>query len=79
MANDERFPAGSWFRTHTVRLIGSDGAEIGVVTIAEALQRASDAGLKLVEINTSVDPAVLRMMDEDQYLCHLAATQGSVN
>src|SRR5436190_7763602 len=40
----------SWLATHRVRLIASDGIDLGVMTVAEALRRASDAGLKLVEV-----------------------------
>jgi len=62
-----------------VRLIDSDGSDLGVVTIAEALRRASDAGLKIVEINTRVHPMVCKMMNAEQFDLHLRATQGSAN
>ena len=78
--DDDRYgPPGSWLRTHSVRLIDSDGSDLGVVTIAEALRRASDAGLKIVEINTRVHPMVRKMMNAEQFDLHLRATQGSAN
>jgi len=46
-----------------VRLIGADGAQLGVVAIGEALRRAADAGLDLVEINRVASPSVCKIMD----------------
>ncbi len=78
--DDERYgPAGSFLRTHSVRLLDSDGTDLGVVTLAEALQRASDAGLEVAEINTKVDPVVCKMMTADEFELHLRATRGPAN
>lgn len=46
-----------------VRLIGADGAQVGVVAIADALQQAEAAGLDLVEISPNVSPPVCRIMN----------------
>ena len=46
-----------------VRVIGSDGEMIGVLTRDEALRRAEEAGLDLVEIQPNADPPVCRLMD----------------
>jgi translation initiation factor IF-3 len=62
-----------------VRLIDSDGTDLGVVTIAEALRRASAAGFKIAEINTRVEPVVCKIMNDEQFELHLRATQGSAN
>lgn len=50
-----------------VRLIGSEGEQIGVVSIADALERASDAGLDLVEISPNVAPPVCKVMDYGKF------------
>lgn len=50
-----------------VRLIGSDGKQIGVVPIREALRRAEEADLDLVEISPNVDPPVCRILDFSKY------------
>jgi len=50
-----------------VRLIGADGDQIGVVTIAEALDKAEEAGLDLVEISPNAEPPVCRIMDFGKY------------
>ncbi|WP_286294091.1 translation initiation factor IF-3 [Methylomarinovum tepidoasis] len=54
-------------RAPKVRLIGADGEQIGVVSLAEALRAAEDAGLDLVEIAPQADPPVCRIMDYGKY------------
>jgi translation initiation factor IF-3 len=46
-----------------VRLIDADGEQVGVVSIAEALQKAEESGLDLVEISPNAEPPVCRVMD----------------
>ncbi|MBI5611916.1 MAG: translation initiation factor IF-3 [Gammaproteobacteria bacterium] len=46
-----------------VRLIGADGKQVGVVTLAEAKQMAEVAALDLVEISPAVSPPVCRIMN----------------
>ena len=50
-----------------VRLIGADGRQVGVVSIREALRRAEEQELDLVEISPSVDPPVCRILDFSKY------------
>ena len=47
----------------SVRLIGEDGEQLGVVSIKEALEKAEDAGLDLVLISATATPQVCRIMD----------------
>jgi translation initiation factor IF-3 len=51
-----------------VRLIGSDGQQVGVVTIQEALRKADEAGFDLVEIAPTAQPPVCRIMDYGKFL-----------
>ncbi len=51
-----------------VRLIGADGEQAGIVSLAEAKQAAADAGLDLVEIVPNADPPVCRVMDYGKFL-----------
>jgi translation initiation factor IF-3 len=46
-----------------VRLIGADGEQAGIVTVAEALRLADEAELDLVEIAPLAEPPVCRIMD----------------
>lgn len=50
-----------------VRLIDGDGNQAGVVSIAEALQKAEEAGLDLVEISPTAAPPVCRIMNYGKY------------
>ena len=46
-----------------VRLVGVDGEQLGVVPIAEALLKAEEAEVDLVEIAPQAEPPVCRIMD----------------
>ncbi|HEY4581610.1 MAG TPA: translation initiation factor IF-3 [Lysobacter sp.] len=53
----------SEIRVPRVRVIGSDGEMVGVLTRDEALTMAQDEGLDLVEIQPNADPPVCKIMD----------------
>ncbi len=44
-------------------MIGADGEQVGVVSSQEALQKAVESGLDLVEISPNAEPPVCRIMD----------------
>jgi len=46
-----------------VRLVDADGTVLGVVPIDEALQKAEDRGLDLVEVAAKGDPPVCKILD----------------
>jgi translation initiation factor IF-3 len=50
-----------------VRLVGPDGAQIGIVSTQDALQRARDLDLDLVEVAPQAVPPVCRIMDYGKY------------
>jgi translation initiation factor IF-3 len=50
-----------------VRLVDERGNMVGVVTRQEALTRAVDAGLDLVEIAPQADPPVCKVLDFGKY------------
>ena len=50
-------------RCPEIRLIGAEGENVGVVTPAQALQMAEEAGLDLVEISPNATPPVCKIMD----------------
>jgi translation initiation factor IF-3 len=54
-------------RVAEVRLIGSDGEQVGVVPTEEALQRAQDEDLDLVEVAPEAKPPVARLLDYSKY------------
>ena len=55
-------------RAKDVRLIGTEGEQVGIVAIAEALKKAAEAGLDLVEIAPQANPPVCRVMDYAKFL-----------
>lgn len=50
-----------------VRLIGAAGEQIGIMPLAEALQRAAEANLDLVEVAPQATPPVCRIMDYGKF------------
>lgn len=54
-------------RAMEVRLIGADGENVGVVSRDDALKRARDLGLDLVEISPNIDPPVCKITDFGKY------------
>ena len=54
-------------RVPQVRLIGADGEQLGIVEIADALKRAQDADLDLVEVAPRSKPPVTRLLDYSKY------------
>ena len=54
-------------RHDQVRLIGSDGSQLGVMSSREALEKADEEGLDLVEISDASDPPVCRIMNYDKF------------
>lgn len=50
-----------------VRLIGEDGAQLGIMSSAEALKVAEEAGLDLVKIAPNAVPPVCRVMDYGKF------------
>lgn len=50
-----------------VRLIDASGKQVGVVSFAEAMSKAEQANLDLVEISPNANPPVCKIMDFGQY------------
>jgi translation initiation factor IF-3 len=50
-----------------VRLIGADGEQLGIVEINDALKRAQEADLDLVEVAPGSKPPVTRLLDYSKY------------
>jgi translation initiation factor IF-3 len=54
-------------RSPQVRLVGADGDQIGVVATQEAIRRARELDLDLVEVAPQADPPVCRIMDYGKF------------
>ena len=59
-------------RVSPVRLIGPDGEQIGILPTSEALQRARDLELDLVEVSPNSRPPVCRILDYGKYKYELS-------
>ena len=49
-------------------MIGKDGEQVGIVTLAEAQAQADEASLDLVEISPNAQPPVCKVMDYGKFL-----------
>ena len=54
-------------RVPKVRLIGADGEQVGIISTDEALKRAQDEDLDLVEVAPDAKPPVTRLLDYSKY------------
>jgi translation initiation factor IF-3 len=54
-------------RAPQVRVISPDGEQLGILAPFEALERAREYGLDLVEVAPGVDPPVCKIMDYGKY------------
>ena len=54
-------------RAEEVRLVSPEGEQIGITPINEALERARDLELDLVEVAENANPPVCRIMDYGKY------------
>jgi len=61
--------------TPKVRVINIDGEQLGILSIDEALRKAYDQDLDLVEVAATADPPVCRIMDYDKYRYELSKKQ----
>ncbi|MBI1840100.1 MAG: translation initiation factor IF-3 [Verrucomicrobia bacterium] len=59
-------------RAREVRVIAHDGQQVGVLTLADALNLARQQGLDLVEISPNAVPPVCRVVDYGKYRYELA-------
>ena len=60
-----------------VRLIDADGEQVGVVSIEDALEKAGEAGLDLVEVAPQASPPVCKIMDYGKHVFSKSKAQQS--
>lgn len=54
-------------KSSPLRVIGQDGANLGVIELSEALRLAEEAGLDLLEVAPNANPPVAKIMDFGKY------------
>ena len=54
-------------RARELRIIGPDGEQLGIMSLKEALSKANDMNLDLVEISPGANPPVAKIIDWGKY------------
>jgi translation initiation factor IF-3 len=65
--NQDSYRVNRRIRVPEVRVIGADGAQMGIMRTDEALRIAEDGGLDLVEVSPKAMPPVCRIMDYGKF------------
>jgi len=63
----KRFRINQFIRVPEVRLIDSDGSQVGVVKITDALARAQEKEMDLVEISPQAHPPVCKIINFSKF------------
>lgn len=66
MANQHRI--NNFIRAENLRVIGPEGENLGVLSTREALAKAADLGLDLVEISPNAVPPIAKIVDYGKFL-----------
>lgn len=64
---NERIRINNEIRAKELRVVGAEGANLGVISLEEALKAATDAGLDLIEISPKAKPPVAKVMDYGKF------------
>jgi len=67
MANAEDFRVNHEIEAREVRLVDEKGGQVGIVSLREALMRAEEAGLDLVEVAPTARPPVCKILDYGKF------------
>ncbi|MEJ2139096.1 MAG: translation initiation factor IF-3 [Gammaproteobacteria bacterium] len=71
MAANKRVRRNREITAEKVRLIDAEGEQAGILEVDEALAKAQEVGLDLVEVSPNAEPPVCRIMDFGKYLFEL--------
>lgn len=63
----QELPINGQIREKEVQLIGANGEKLGVVSIREALEKASEENMDLVLVSPNVKPVVCKIMNYGKY------------
>jgi translation initiation factor IF-3 len=50
-----------------LRVIGADGANLGIISLKEALEKANEASLDLIEVSPNIVPPIAKIMDYGKF------------
>ncbi len=63
----EEYRINANIEAQQVRLVDADGEMAGVVALPQALEKAMDAGLDLVEVSPNANPPVCKILDYGKF------------
>lgn len=66
-AEKEQVRMNESIRAKEVRVLGSEGENFGILPIREALQKAQEAGLDLIEVSPNANPPVCKIADYGKF------------
>ncbi len=66
----ERLRINAEIRAKTVRVIGPEGAQLGIMLADQARMKATEHEMDLVEVAPKADPPVCRIMDYGKHIYH---------
>ena len=61
-------PINEEINANKVRLIGSEGEQIGILSLEEALDKAKESSFDLVQMAKEGDPVVCKLMDHGKHI-----------
>lgn len=64
---NKKTPINNYIKAKEVRLVTDDGEHFGVVSIEEALKKAQEKELDLVQMTSNVTPPVCKITDSGKY------------
>ena len=67
MAIKDQHQVNGEIRDQEVRVIGSDGQQLGIMSAREALRLAEDSDMDLVKISPTANPPVCKIMDYGKF------------
>ena len=67
MVINQKIRTNEQIRASELRVIGESGEQLGIMSRADALKAAEEAGLELVEISPNADPPVAKIVDWGKY------------
>jgi translation initiation factor IF-3 len=68
MNPEQEHTANGWIRTPTVRLIGEDGENLGIIDTKAAMSQAVSLGLDLITVSKDATPPVCRIYDLSKWI-----------
>lgn len=66
----KRLRVNQQIKVPTVRLIGAEGEQLGIMSIEKALALAAESNLDLAEVAPNVNPPVCKVLDYGKYQYH---------